>query len=157
MKYTFNTHTRVYSSHLFVEIHIKTLLFTCTQVYIIDFGLAKKYRDSSTHQHIPYRWEDCFCLHTCIFVCGCVMSNTFWCSIKLTAYRNLYHLSISSMVVVWCCCLFFWVLNCIDDWDTESWCHCLCLLLMWLEKYFIQLSHALPLLFTVCIFVDNMR
>ncbi|KAL3368830.1 hypothetical protein AABB24_009575 [Solanum stoloniferum] len=24
------------------------------QVYIIDFGLAKKYRDSSTHQHIPY-------------------------------------------------------------------------------------------------------
>ncbi|XP_024022747.1 casein kinase 1-like protein 2 isoform X2 [Morus notabilis] len=25
------------------------------QVYIIDFGLAKKYRDASTHQHIPYR------------------------------------------------------------------------------------------------------
>ncbi|CAH2051234.1 unnamed protein product [Thlaspi arvense] len=25
------------------------------QVYIIDFGLAKKYRDSSTHRHIPYR------------------------------------------------------------------------------------------------------
>ncbi|XVF88785.1 hypothetical protein PTKIN_Ptkin19aG0079300 [Pterospermum kingtungense] len=25
------------------------------QVYIIDFGLAKKYRDSSTHQHIAYR------------------------------------------------------------------------------------------------------
>ncbi|GJU39474.1 DNA mismatch repair protein MSH4 [Tanacetum coccineum] len=24
-------------------------------VYAIDFGLAKKYRDSSTHQHIPYR------------------------------------------------------------------------------------------------------
>jgi casein kinase 1 delta len=24
-------------------------------VYIIDFGLAKKYRDSKTHQHIPYR------------------------------------------------------------------------------------------------------
>ncbi|GJS48840.1 putative reverse transcriptase domain-containing protein [Tanacetum coccineum] len=24
------------------------------QVYAIDFGLAKKYRDSSTHQHIPY-------------------------------------------------------------------------------------------------------
>jgi len=26
-----------------------------SQVYIIDFGLAKKYRDSATHQHIPYR------------------------------------------------------------------------------------------------------
>ncbi|CAA6660879.1 unnamed protein product [Spirodela intermedia] len=25
------------------------------QVYIIDFGLAKKYRDTSTHQHIPYK------------------------------------------------------------------------------------------------------
>ncbi|CAH9085677.1 unnamed protein product [Cuscuta epithymum] len=25
------------------------------QVYIIDFGLAKKYRDSTNHQHIPYR------------------------------------------------------------------------------------------------------
>ncbi|CAA2969961.1 casein kinase 1-like protein 2 [Olea europaea var. sylvestris] len=25
------------------------------QVYIIDFGLAKKYRDTSTHQHISYR------------------------------------------------------------------------------------------------------
>lgn len=24
-------------------------------VYIIDFGLAKKYRDHRTHQHIPYR------------------------------------------------------------------------------------------------------
>jgi len=24
-------------------------------VYAIDFGLAKKYRDSRTHQHIPYR------------------------------------------------------------------------------------------------------
>eukprot|EP00271_Cylindrocystis_brebissonii_P018500 TRINITY_DN526_c0_g1_i1.p1 TRINITY_DN526_c0_g1~~TRINITY_DN526_c0_g1_i1.p1 ORF type:complete len:424 (-),score=54.77 TRINITY_DN526_c0_g1_i1:2361-3632(-) len=25
------------------------------QVYVIDFGLAKKYRDPTTHQHIPYR------------------------------------------------------------------------------------------------------
>ncbi|GER36010.1 casein kinase I-like [Striga asiatica] len=27
------------------------------QVYVIDFGLAKKYRDNSTHQHIPYSRE----------------------------------------------------------------------------------------------------
>ena len=26
-----------------------------SQVYIIDFGLAKKYRDLQTHKHIPYR------------------------------------------------------------------------------------------------------
>ena len=25
------------------------------QVYVIDFGLAKKFRDKRTHQHIPYR------------------------------------------------------------------------------------------------------
>ena len=24
-------------------------------VYVIDFGLAKKFRDPRTHQHIPYR------------------------------------------------------------------------------------------------------
>lgn len=31
-----------------------TCLFAC-QVYIIDFGLAKRYRDSTTNRHIPYR------------------------------------------------------------------------------------------------------
>ena len=27
----------------------------CNVVYIIDFGLAKRYRDSRTYLHIPYR------------------------------------------------------------------------------------------------------
>ncbi|XP_071793305.1 casein kinase I-like [Asterias amurensis] len=27
----------------------------CNQVFLIDFGLAKKYRDSKSRQHIPYR------------------------------------------------------------------------------------------------------
>ena len=31
------------------------------QVYVIDFGLAKKFRDQRTHQHIPYR---CFAVAT---------------------------------------------------------------------------------------------
>lgn len=30
-------------------------MFSWKQVYIIDFGLAKRYRDTATHQHIPYR------------------------------------------------------------------------------------------------------
>jgi len=30
-------------------------VFCGKQVNIIDFGLAKKYRDPKTHQHIPYR------------------------------------------------------------------------------------------------------
>ena len=34
----------------------KYCLFICIfQVFIIDFGLAKKYRDNRTRQHIPYR------------------------------------------------------------------------------------------------------
>jgi casein kinase 1 epsilon len=31
------------------------LVFPTRQVYIIDFGLGKKYRDLQTHRHIPYR------------------------------------------------------------------------------------------------------
>ena len=27
----------------------------CNKLFIIDFGLAKKYRDTHTRQHIPYR------------------------------------------------------------------------------------------------------
>lgn len=30
------------------------VLFDC-QLFLIDFGLAKKYRDNRTRQHIPYR------------------------------------------------------------------------------------------------------
>ena len=29
--------------------------FQGNQVYVIDFGLAKKFRDQRTHQHIAYR------------------------------------------------------------------------------------------------------
>ena len=31
-----------------------TVMFV-VQVFLIDFGLAKKYRDNRTRQHIPYR------------------------------------------------------------------------------------------------------
>lgn len=34
------------------------LLSLCNfQVYIIDFGLAKRYRDATTNRHIPYRYK----------------------------------------------------------------------------------------------------
>jgi len=31
------------------------IVLMCLQVFLIDFGLSKKYIDSHTHQHIPYR------------------------------------------------------------------------------------------------------
>ncbi|KAK4492465.1 hypothetical protein RD792_003274 [Penstemon davidsonii] len=38
------------------KLTLKTVLMLADQlVYIIDFGLAKKYRDLQTHKHIPYR------------------------------------------------------------------------------------------------------
>ncbi|KAG8389192.1 hypothetical protein BUALT_Bualt02G0203400 [Buddleja alternifolia] len=38
---------------------LKTVLMLADQlVYVIDFGLAKKYRDLQTHKHIPYRTLD---------------------------------------------------------------------------------------------------
>ncbi|XP_039043611.1 casein kinase 1-like protein 9 [Hibiscus syriacus] len=44
----FNYHSR--------KLSLKTVLMLADQlVYIIDFGLAKKYRDLQTHKHIPYR------------------------------------------------------------------------------------------------------
>jgi casein kinase 1, alpha len=31
------------------------LVCPCAKVFLIDYGLAKKYRDNRTRQHIPYR------------------------------------------------------------------------------------------------------
>ncbi|XWS31403.1 hypothetical protein CRYUN_Cryun23aG0072600 [Craigia yunnanensis] len=39
-----------------MKLLLKTVLMLADQlVYIIDYGLAKKYRDLQTHKHIPYR------------------------------------------------------------------------------------------------------
>lgn len=40
----------------------KSVLVIPYQVYIIDFGLAKRYRDATTNRHIPYRY---FLLYLC--------------------------------------------------------------------------------------------
>ncbi|CAL5435393.1 unnamed protein product [Camellia sinensis] len=40
------------------KLSLKTILMLADQmVYTIDFVLAKKYRDTTTHQHIPYSWQ----------------------------------------------------------------------------------------------------
>ena len=36
----------------------------CNKLFLIDFGLAKKYRDNRTRQHIPYRCSFIFILLT---------------------------------------------------------------------------------------------
>ncbi|KAK6912828.1 Protein kinase domain, partial [Dillenia turbinata] len=43
------------------KLSLKTfLMLACQMVYIIDFGLAKKYKHSSTHQHIKYKENNNF-------------------------------------------------------------------------------------------------
>ena len=37
------------------EKYINRCIHFIVQVYIIDYGLAKKYKDLQTHKHIPYR------------------------------------------------------------------------------------------------------
>lgn len=39
----------------FINTKFDVLILLYVQVYIIDYGLAKKYRDLQTHKHIPYR------------------------------------------------------------------------------------------------------
>ncbi|KAD3068440.1 hypothetical protein E3N88_36320 [Mikania micrantha] len=67
----FNTHGNCYSFQInrIEFVHSKSFLHRdikpdnflmglgrrANQVYIIDFGLVKKYRDTTTHHHIPYR------------------------------------------------------------------------------------------------------
>ena len=50
-----HTHTQT-QTHMHTHTHKHTnTTHTHTQLFIIDFGLAKKYRDTRTKQHIPYR------------------------------------------------------------------------------------------------------
>lgn len=44
--------------HTYICVYITFSCAACvhhTQLFIIDFGLAKKYRDTRSKQHIPYR------------------------------------------------------------------------------------------------------
>lgn len=57
-------------------------------VYIIDFGLAKKYRDGRTHKHIPYRENKnltgtarlASCTILYLVICNTILTNliTLW-------------------------------------------------------------------------------
>ncbi len=41
------------------------------QVNVIDFGLAKKYRDPKTHIHIPYRYKSKAWMQSCLSCADC--------------------------------------------------------------------------------------
>ena len=50
------------SAHFICYVRVHTFMYThthtsypYTHLFIIDFGLAKKYRDTRSKQHIPYR------------------------------------------------------------------------------------------------------
>lgn len=90
----------------FASFHFFVIVVT-PQVYIIDFGLAKRYRDSTTNRHIPYRLplslgnipvfsgSDFFLdisgriTKTCFLFCNHTTSNSYRC--------NIFH-SVSEMV-----------------------------------------------------------
>lgn len=38
-----------------LSVKLRKLFAFVPQIFIIDFGLAKKYRDQKTKQHIPFR------------------------------------------------------------------------------------------------------
>jgi hypothetical protein len=71
------------------------------QVYIIDFGLAKKYRDPTTHQHIPYRlgffldW-----IAKCSFLIACLLSD-FTKDICILHFWIQLHLNLCTHSVCW--------------------------------------------------------
>lgn len=99
---------------ILVPFVVRCLMSMWMQVYIIDFGLAKKYRDTSTHQHIPYRLIFlnykrasafniyCFrgfsvksnCLTCCFYfyalclICLCTMNGCF-CMITLFSIKHM--------------------------------------------------------------------
>ena len=76
------------------------------QVYIIDFGLAKKYRDLQTHKHIPYRYLH-ISLHAfnlcSIILCICFVHPSWW--IGNTYYARIVHFNprVSSLCKVGAC------------------------------------------------------
>jgi hypothetical protein len=48
-------HARIIYVMLIAKVTILTIVKHSPQVFVIDYGLAKKYRDLQTHKHIPYR------------------------------------------------------------------------------------------------------
>lgn len=94
-------------------------------VYIIDFGLAKKYRDGRTHKHIPYRENKNltgtarFVYSIYNFICINILCN--FCLVFFKKKKSIYAL-IDMRVLI-----HIWELNNHDEMTLNPWDMFLCI------------------------------
>lgn len=96
-------------------------------VYIIDFGLAKKYRDGRTHKHIPYRENKNLTgtarfVYQCINFISIIPSYINFCLVFLKKKKYQLNGLIDTRVLI-----HIWELNNHDETTLNPWDMSLCI------------------------------